>query len=172
MATNPMPRAGQDVLAIIHDDHQHIDALFADYASASSPDEKLGVVRRIYCELAAHSQAEEEIFYPAIIDGGTDGDAVAEAFEEHAAAKKTLQSILCASPDDLTYDLKVRILQKEVQHHIREEETELFQEARDAGLDLEALGARFSARRAELAPMVERQLESATAPSTPLAPPN
>lgn len=160
MATNPMPRAGRDILDIIHDDHQKIDALFGRYAEAVDAAEKLRIVQQIYRDLLPHAQAEEEIFYPAIAEAGSVDDAVDEALCEHAAARKTLQSILACSPGDLTYDMKVKMLQKEIQHHVREEETELFQEARDAGLDLEMLGELFVARKAELAPAIEEQLAS------------
>lgn len=162
MATNPLPIAADDLLSMIHEDHQRIDALFADYAGAIGEAAKLAIVREIYRQLLPHAQAEEEIFYPALAEAGGDHDAVEEAFGEHAAAKKTLESILAASPADMTYDMKVRMLQKEIQHHVREEETELFAEARDAGLDLEALGRRFIERKAELAPLYEQQLDSAS----------
>jgi hemerythrin superfamily protein len=161
MATNPMPIAGGDILSIIHDDHQRVDALFADYAAAADDGAKLQVVREVYRQLLPHAQAEEEIFYPALAEAGGNHDAVEEAFGEHAAARKTLESILAASPADLTYDMKVRMLQREIQHHVREEETELFAEARDTGLDLDALGRRFVERKAELAPLFEQQLGSA-----------
>lgn len=162
MATSPLPIVVDDILSIIHDDHQSVDALFADYAKAADDGAKLEIVCEIYRQLLPHAQAEEEILYPALAEAGSNDDAVEEAFGEHAAAKKTLQSILAASPADLTYDMKVRMLQKEIQHHVREEETELFAEARDAGLDLEALGRRFAARKAELAPLYEQQLGSAS----------
>lgn len=160
MATRPMPIAGDDILSIIHDDHQTIDGLFADYAEAPDDRTKLAVVRRIYLALLPHAQAEEEIFYPLLAAANGDDDAIAEAFGDHAAARKTLESILAASPEDSTYNMKVRMLQKEIQHHVREEETELFAEARDAGLDLEALGRRFIERKAELTPAFERQFGS------------
>ncbi len=162
MATQSMPIAGDDILSIIHDDHQKIDALFADYAKASDDAAKLDIVRQVYRALLPHAQAEEEIFYPALADASSP-DAIEEAFGEHAAAKKTLESILAASPADPTYNMKVRMLEKEIQHHVREEETELFAEARDAGLDLEALGRKFVERKAELTPLVEQQLGGASA---------
>lgn len=158
MATQPTPVSGDDILSILHDDHQKIDALFASYADASDDATKLVLVRQLYRDLLPHTQAEEEIFYPALVQAAADPDAVEEAFGEHAAITKTLESILAASPDDPTYNMKVRMLHKEIQHHVREEETELFAEARDVGLDLEALGLRFSARKAELAPLFAEPL--------------
>jgi hemerythrin superfamily protein len=158
MATHPMTGTGRDLIEILRQDHLKVDELFGSYAAATHASEKLQIVQQIYRELMPHAQAEEEIFYPALRDAGSDEAMVEEAYSEHAAAKKTLESILNAAPDDLTYDMKVKMLQKEIQHHVREEETELFQEARDSGLDLAQLGERFLQRKQELMPALERQL--------------
>lgn len=158
MATNPMTSLGEDLLEILRQDHLKVDELFGQYAAATEDHEKLRIVQQIFRELMPHAQAEEEIFYPALRDAASDETAVEEAYSEHAAAKKTLESILNASPDDMTYDMKVKMLQKEIQHHVREEETELFQEARDSGLDLSELARRFQQRKQELMPTIEQQL--------------
>lgn len=167
MATNPMTSAGQDLLEILRQDHLKVDELFGQYAAATDDDERLRIVHRIYLELMPHAQAEEEIFYPALRDAGDDEAAVEEAYTEHGAAKKTLEAILAASPDDATFDLKVKMLQKEIQHHVREEETELFQEARDSGLDLTQLSQQFMQRKQELMHQFQQQL-AATAPTPSL----
>ena len=158
MATNPMTSADQDLLEILRQDHLKIDELFGRYAAAKDEREKLRIVQQIYRELMPHAQAEEEVFYPALRDAASDEAMVEEAYSEHAAARKTLESILNGSPDDMTYDMKVKMLQKEIQHHVREEETELFQEARDSGLDLDQLAERFMHRKQELMPQFEQQL--------------
>lgn len=158
MATNPMTSAAQDLLEILREDHLKVDELFGRYAAASDEQEKLRIVQQIYRELMPHAQAEEEVFYPALRNVASDEAMVEEAYSEHAAARKTFESILNGSPDDMTYDMKVKMLQKEIQHHVREEETELFQEARDSGLDLEQLAERFMQRKQELMPQFEQQL--------------
>ena len=158
MATSPMTSTGNDLLEILRQDHLKVDELFGEYANATDAPEKRRIVQQIYRELMPHAQAEEEIFYPALRDAASDEAMVEEAYSEHAAAKKTLASILSAQPDDLTYDMKVKMLQKEIQHHVREEETEIFQEARDSGLDLAQLGQRFLERKQELMPEIEREL--------------
>ena len=167
VTNDPMTSAGRDLLEILREDHLKIDELFGRYGEAGESGEKLDVVQRIYRELMPHARAEEEIFYPALRDAGSDEAMVEEAHSEHAAAKKTLQSILNAGPGDMTYDMKVKMLQKEIQHHVREEETELFQEARDAGLDLARLGQRFLQRKQELMPEIERELGIGGNGSTP-----
>lgn len=158
MATNPMTSAGTDLIEILREDHLRVDELFGEYANATEPREKRRIVEQIYRELIPHAQAEEEVFYPALREAASDEAIVEEAYSEHAAAKKTLASILSAEPDDLTYDMKVKMLQKEIQHHVREEETEIFQEARDSGLDLVELGRRFLQHKQELMPSIEQQL--------------
>jgi len=160
MATNPMTSAGQDLLEILRQDHLKVDELFGRYADTDDNAEKLRIVQQIYLELMPHAQAEEEIFYPALRDAGSDEAAVEEAYSEHAAAKQTLEGILAGSPEDLTFDMKVKMLQKEIQHHVREEETELFQEARDSGLDLAQLSQRFLQRKRELMSQFQQQLGS------------
>lgn len=158
MATDPMTSAGQDLLEILRQDHLKVDELFGQYADTTDDAEKLNIVRQIYLELMPHAQAEEEIFYPALRDAGSDEATVEEAYSEHAASQKTLEAILSGSPDDLTFDMKVKMLQKEIQHHVREEETELFQEARDSGLDLAQLSQRFVQRKQELMQQFQQQL--------------
>ncbi len=160
MATNPMPSADQDLLEILRQDHLKVDELFGQYAAATEEAEKLRIIHQIYLELMPHSQAEEEIFYPALRDAGSDEAPVEEAYSEHAAAKKTIEAILSGSPDDMTFDMKVKMLQKEIQHHVREEETELFQEARDSGLDLDQLSRQFMQRKQELKAQFQQQLGS------------
>ena len=167
MATNPMTSADQDLLEILRQDHLKIDELFGRYAAAEDEREKLRIVQQIYRELMPHAQAEEEVFYPALREAASDEAIVEEAYSEHAAARKTLESILNGSPDDMTYDMKVKMLQKEIQHHVREEETELFQEARDSGLDLDQLAERFIQRKQELMPQFEQQLGGMSRGPTP-----
>lgn len=157
MATTPLASAGsQDLLELLRNDHLMVDELFGRYSAAESDTEKLSIVQQIYLELMPHAQAEEEIFYPALRDAASDEGAVEDAYTEHAAAKKTLETIMNASPDELSYDMKVKMLQKEIQQHVREEETILFQEARDAGLDLMELGRQVAERKQAL----RRQFES------------
>lgn len=159
MATTPMPSAApSDLLELLRQDHMKIDELFYQFEQAESDAEKRRIVEQIYLELLPHAQAEEELFYPALRDVTDDEESVEDAYSEHAAAKKTIKSIIESDPDDMTFDMKVKMLQKAIQHHVREEETVLFQEARDYGLDLQGLGRQVQQRKNELRPMIEREL--------------
>ena len=160
MATifQPSGASANDLLEILRQDHLKVDELFGQFANAADEGEKRRVVEQIALELLPHAQAEEEIFYPALRNAMSDESSVDEAYQEHAAARKTLQSILDGAPSDMTHDVKVATLQKEIQHHVREEETVLFQEARDAGLDLDSLGHQLMQRKMEIKQSIRNDL--------------
>ena len=100
--------------------------------------------------LTAHATIEEEIFYPAARDAGVEGDLLDEAEVEHASAKDLIAQIRSMSPDDDLYDAKVKVLGEYVDHHVREEEDEMFPKCRKADMDLAELAQQLSERKAEL----------------------
>ncbi len=69
---------------------------------------------------------------------------------EHAGAKNLIAEIEAMQPGQPLYDAKVKVLGEQIRHHVEEEETELFPEVRETGIDLDALGAKLAARKAEL----------------------
>jgi hypothetical protein len=102
---------------------------------------------------------EEEIFYPAL-RGKIDDDDIDEAYVEHDGAKVLINDIEAGSPDDHFYAAKVKVLKEEIEHHIKEEESEtdnIFSQARKTDVDLDALGAQMAARKAELMQIAEAQ---------------
>jgi hemerythrin superfamily protein len=101
--------------------------------------------------LIAHTTIEEEIFYPAVRGKIEEGeDMVDEAVVEHAAAKDLIQQLQEMQPDDELYDAKVKVLGEQIEHHVKEEEKEMFPKVRKSGLDLLALGQEMAMRKQEL----------------------
>jgi len=100
--------------------------------------------------LTVHAAIEEEIFYPAVRDALDDSKLLDEAEVEHQAAKDLIEQIQDSDPSDPLYDARVNVLGEYVNHHVQEEEGELFPQVRDAELDLDSLGAEMSARQEEL----------------------
>ena len=65
----------------------------------------------------------------------------------------TIAELLASNPDNEFYDSKVKVLSEQIKHHVKEEEMRsegMFAQARDAGLDMEALGEQMAARKKEL----------------------
>jgi uncharacterized protein (UPF0335 family) len=102
---------------------------------------------------------EEEIFYPAL-RGKIEEDALDEAYVEHDGAKLLINDIEAGGPDEEFYDAKVKVLQEQIEHHVKEEEKQkdnIFQQARATDVDLVALGEQMAARKAELMERAESE---------------
>jgi len=143
----------QDAIAILSADHEKVKKLFKEYESIkdSADAEKKGELAAEIClELTIHAQAEEEIFYPAVEESIDDGDLMDEAEVEHASAKDLIAQIEESSPDDDLFDAKVKVLGEYIDHHVKEEEGEMFPKAKKAKLDLDALGVEIQERKDEL----------------------
>jgi hemerythrin superfamily protein len=149
----------QDALKLLAQDHREVEALFERFEKAKGDDKKEQIARQICTELKVHAMIEEEIFYPAL-EGKIDEDDLKEAYVEHDGAKVLINDIEAGSPDSEFYDAKVKVLQEEIEHHVKEEEKQhgnIFQQARAADVDLEALGEQMAARKAELMQLAETE---------------
>jgi hemerythrin superfamily protein len=98
-----------------------------------------------------HATIEEEVFYPAAREAlGEDADLVDEADIEHASAKELIAQIEGSSPEDDHFDARVKVLGEYIDHHVKEEEGEMFPKVKKAKLDTAALGTALVARKEEL----------------------
>jgi hemerythrin superfamily protein len=141
-----------DAIRLLKADHREVKAWFAEFEKTEDDKAKRDLAERICAALLVHTRIEEELFYPAAYDAlDEDGDDLLdEAQVEHASAKALIAEIQAMAPGEPLYDAKVKLLGEYIDHHAREEETELFPECRDAGMDLKALGEAMAARKAEL----------------------
>jgi hypothetical protein len=143
----------RDAIALLKEDHRKVEELFKEFEEAKGDGRKEKLARQICLELSVHTALEEKIFYPAC-DGKVDEDLLNESYVEHDAAKLLIAEIDAANGEgDEYFDAKVKVLQEEIEHHVKEEEkpkSGLFAQAREADLDLEALGERLAERKKEL----------------------
>jgi hypothetical protein len=140
----------KDAIALLEADHREVDAMFEQYETLTDDADKKALAAKICLALKVHTTIEEELFYPPARKATGDGDLLDEALVEHAGAKNLIAEIEAMQPGQPLYDAKVKVLGEQVRHHVEEEETELFPEVRDTDLDLDALGAKLAARKAEL----------------------
>ena len=140
----------QDAIALLKEDHRAVEKLFKDFESAKGEGRKEKLARQICLELTVHTKIEEEIFYPGC-EGKIEEDMLKEAKVEHDSAKLLMAEIEGGSgQSDDFFDAKVQVLSEQIEHHVEEEETELFKEVRKADIDLKALGEQLAARKREL----------------------
>jgi len=135
-------------------DHKAVKALFAKFdelvEQEDADEQKAELVHQICNELTVHAQIEEEIFYPAVREAIDDDALMDEADVEHASAKDLIGQLEGMSPGDDHYDAKVTVLGEYINHHVEEEEGEMFEKARRADVDTAVLGAEMAERKAEL----------------------
>ena len=136
-------------------DHKEVKTLFKQYdqlvESDGSDDEKQALAEQICQMLTVHATLEEEVFYPAAREAlGEDADLVDEADIEHASAKELIAQIEGSSPEDDHFDARVKVLGEYIDHHVKEEEGEMFPKVKKAKLDTAALGTALVARKEEL----------------------
>lgn len=148
------PGSAPDALDLLKADHDKVKSLFREFEDlrgSDDDDERKGeLVDEICYELTVHTMIEDEIFYPVLRSVIDDDDMMDEADVEHAGARELISQLEVMYPGDDHYDATVTVLGEEIAHHIDKEETDMFDAARQAGLDLDELGEQLAARKDEL----------------------
>jgi hemerythrin superfamily protein len=154
-----MAETKRDAIKLLSADHREVEQLFEQFEKAKGDEKKEQIARQICTELKVHAMIEEEIFYPAL-RGKIDDDDIDEALVEHDSAKVLMNEIEAGGAETNFFEAKVKVLQEEIEHHIKEEEKQsdnIFSQARKTDVDLEALGEQMAARKAELMQLAETE---------------
>jgi len=138
-----------DATKLLEKQHRKVEAIFKKLERGSS--EAAELVETLANDLAAHMTIEQEIFYPAV--QSVDRDLISESFEEHALAEVSLKRLLATDPEAEEFKARVVALKELIQHHVEEEESELFPKVRKALGDdrLSKLGKEMKVRFEEVA---------------------
>ncbi|GAA4341417.1 hemerythrin domain-containing protein [Pigmentiphaga soli] len=150
MNKSTIPADQRLAIGMLLDDHRSAKKHFKAFEQASSDDEKGQIAREVCMELTAHTQLEEELFYPFLRDVPGLEDMLDEAVVEHASAKDLIAQIQAMQPGDDLFDAKVTVLGEYINHHVGEEEGELFPKVIAKKVDMRELGERMKARKEEL----------------------
>jgi hemerythrin superfamily protein len=156
-----------NAIDLLEQQHKEVKELFQKIEKAD-PDEKERLFDRLADALAVHAAIEEQHFYPATKDARTE-ELLREAVEEHLSVKRIIADLLEMEPDDVHFDAKITVLQEQVEHHVQEEETELFPKVRKVRSkdELEDLGVLMEQTAEELkslgAPRMEVPKETGAA---------
>ena len=146
-------RTKNDAIKLLTADHAKVKKMFKEFEKLSKKDDEEGkqeLATQICQELMVHAQLEEEIFYPAAREAIEDEDLMNEAVVEHNSAKELIAQIQSMGASDPMFDATVKVLGEYVNHHIEEEQNEIFPKVEKAKVDLEEIGAEIAQRKEEL----------------------
>lgn len=143
-----------DAISLLKDDHKAMKKLMDDIDGTTERGIKTReeLLAKMKTELTIHERIEEEIFYPAMREHSEAKDIVLEAYEEHHAVDTLLDELESVPVDDETWAAKFTVIKENIEHHIEEEEGEMFEKAEQAfdAEELTALGERMKAMKDEL----------------------
>jgi hemerythrin superfamily protein len=124
-----------NALKLLESQHREVEDLFEEFESAGEGAKrtKERVFRQIADALAIHTEIEEKIFYPEVKEASSEiEDLLRESVEEHLAAKRIVADLMAIDAGDQQFDAKVQVLKENVEHHVEEEESELFPKVKKA----------------------------------------
>jgi hemerythrin superfamily protein len=147
-----------DAIDMLKEDHEKVEKAFKEFEKMDRQDAEAcrQLIGTVCDELKVHTSLEEEIFYPAVREAIEDEDILNEASVEHETAKMLIEQLENMSADDPNYYATFTVLGEYVRHHIKEEQGEMFPQAKKSELDLGALGERMRSRKQELMGEVEK----------------
>jgi nicotinamidase-related amidase len=144
-------KKSENAMSMLKDDHKKVKELFDKFEDATSPAAKHKIVKEALGELKVHAAVEEEFFYPALRQEMNDEEGLMdEADEEHHVAKVLIAELEAMQGDEDHWEAKFKVLAENIRHHIKEEEGEIFPEARKTDVDFVALGGTMAEMKSRL----------------------
>ena len=147
-----------EAIEMLKEDHAKVKKAFKEFEKMDRSDAETcrQLVQTVCEDLKVHTTLEEEIFYPALREAMEDEDILNEAAVEHETAKMLIDQLENMEPDDPNYYATFTVLGEYVMHHVKEEEGEMFPEAKKTDIDFESLAQRMQDRKAELMSRMEQ----------------
>jgi hypothetical protein len=140
-----------DAIELLKQDHEKVSGIFEklEPTTESAVKTREELFTKLKQELDIHARIEEQIFYPAIKQAEETHDITLEAYEEHRVVKRLLGELEAMPVTDERWGAKLKVLKENVEHHVEEEEGEMFKSARKvlSQEQIEELGARLEAAK-------------------------
>jgi hemerythrin-like domain-containing protein len=137
-----------DAIALLKDDHDRVKKMLAEGEETTERAEKgrTELFEKLKADMVIHERIEEEIFYPALKAHPKAKDIVLEGYEEHHVVDEIMGELEATDVTDETWSAKFKVMKENIEHHIEEEEGEMFKQARQifSADELEELGARMT----------------------------
>ena len=124
-----------DAMTLLREDHRKVKKLLAKIESTTERGVKTrqDLFTKVKQELVVHEAIEEEIFYPALKQHPKTQEIAMEAYEEHHVVDTVMAEIEGVAYDDETWGAKFKVMKENLEHHIEEEEGEMFKQAKQVG---------------------------------------
>jgi hemerythrin-like domain-containing protein len=146
-----MPKSKQvSAIALLTEDHDYVKKAFRAFEKMDEEDQP-ALVKQVLQALKVHTRIEEQIFYPAVRKALKDQDLMNEAEVEHDSAKVLIRQLERMKPGDPKFAATFTVLGEYVNHHVKEEESQMFPKARRARVNLKGLGAKLMGQKIKLA---------------------
>jgi hemerythrin-like domain-containing protein len=143
-----------DAMSLLKEDHRKVKKMLAELESTTERGVKTReeLFTRVKRELVVHEAIEEEIFYPALKEHPKTKEIALEGYEEHHVVDTVMAEIESVAYDDETWSAKFKVMKENLEHHIEEEEGEMFKQARQVfdQDELAQLGESMKARKEDL----------------------
>ena len=141
------------MIALLKKDHADVKKLFKQFETTKASKDKNSLAHEICKMLTIHATCEEELVYPVAHEAfeGDDVELVNEALIEHATAKNLIAQIESMDTTDEMFESTVKVLSEYINHHVEEEEGEMFPKLKKCGVDLAELGKAVASRKEDLA---------------------
>jgi hemerythrin-like domain-containing protein len=136
-----------DAIALLKADHDKVKKMLDEGETTTERGIKTRteLLQTLKLEMVVHERIEEEIFYPALKEHPKARDIVLEGYEEHHVVDEIMGELEATDVSDETWGAKFKVMKENIEHHIEEEEGEMFRNARQVfdRQELEDLGARM-----------------------------
>lgn len=119
-----------NIYKLLHTDHETVSTLFQQMEAAENTATRERLLGELKEELLVHSQAEDLVFYQPLKESEQARDRILEAAEEHRVVTRLLVELERLSPENERWAARLAVLKEQVEHHVREEEGEIFTMAR------------------------------------------
>jgi hemerythrin superfamily protein len=148
-----MASSAASIIDLLEADHREVEKLFSQFEkSEGNAKKQAALASQIGQALTIHAEIEETLFYPVVMTllDKDEAELVCEATVEHGTLRGLIAGINGQDASEPMIKAHVSVLKEYVEHHVREEENELFPLCRGLDLDLEAMGDQMLALKEQL----------------------
>jgi hemerythrin-like domain-containing protein len=155
VAGRVMPAGPHDPIEMLERDHRRLEALFKKGEATTTRGTRVRreLLDALTAALAVHERIEEKVLYPALKRHADAREIVLEGYQEHHVADVLVRELHRMPPTDERWGAKLKVLKENIEHHIEEEEGDMFKTARSVltRAQLDALGRQMEAMKADAA---------------------